>query len=587
MVRILFIVFLCLLVPGLASMGYSLWQGPAAWSVDTGVFWGLPISLFVFWIGLAHAGTLISAIFLVLDVKMERRTSILAELATLCALVVAAIFPLMHLGVIENFYMVAPYMDSRGSMANVCSPLVWDFCCILAYGFLSVVYLIVHMLSEKSAVAASIHRPLAWLLFPMVLWVHTVVSLDFAATFVPAWRGAFFPIYFIVGAVFSGLAMVNIMLCGEGYRMRQLEKLMLVGSWFLGAFLLWDWALKGDLNVVVLIFAVLLPQFWFVSAVRESTLGRVLVASSVLVGMLLERVFLVFPTGGSGIGWVDLGLICFGFGLFGVIFLVARLKLSRLIEGEEVLMGEVEESAPKRPATVKFAYFPPLTTPEFRALRFPLLLGILSCVLFLVWVVGCLEENGIAFSDVNLIPLTCPIVTAVAGFVLCLRPLVFHIGKVGGIVMVALAVLLGVLAGMVYGGVMSVPSGSVVSSTGDMFDVNALPDSTSSLDSVAVIRTKAVFEARCAGCHGADGRLNEKFVREYYPVPQDLDLARMDALGEDSLVNVVLNGRTNMNPYAGRISPQMARGLVRYMRLLAESARADGVRAKAGEGGGE
>ncbi|MBR4653844.1 MAG: polysulfide reductase NrfD [Kiritimatiellae bacterium] len=587
MVRILFIVFLCLLVPGLASMGYSLWQGPAAWSVDTDVFWGLPISLFVFWIGLAHAGTLISAIFLVLDVKMERRTSILAELATLCALVVAAIFPLMHLGVIENFYMVAPYMDSRGSMANVCSPLVWDFCCILAYGFLSVVYLIVHMLSEKSAVAASIHRPLAWLLFPMVLWVHTVVSLDFAATFVPAWRGAFFPIYFIVGAVFSGLAMVNIMLCGEGYRMRQLEKLMLVGSWFLGAFLLWDWALKGDLNVVVLIFAVLLPQFWFVSAVRESTLGRVLVASSVLVGMLLERVFLVFPTGGSGIGWVDLGLICFGFGLFGVIFLVARLKLSRLIEGEEVLMGEVEESAPKRPATVKFAYFPPLTTPEFRALRFPLLLGILSCVLFLVWVVGCLEENGIAFSDVNLIPLTCPIVTAVAGFVLCLRPLVFHIGKVGGIVMVALAVLLGVLAGMVYGGVMSVPSGSVVSSTGDMFDVNALPDSTSSLDSVAVIRTKAVFEARCAGCHGADGRLNEKFVREYYPVPQDLDLARMDALGEDSLVNVVLNGRTNMNPYAGRISPQMARGLVRYMRLLAESARADGVRAKAGEGGGE
>lgn len=587
MVRILFIVFLCLLVPGLASMGYSLWQGPAAWSVDTGVFWGLPISLFVFWIGLAHAGTLISAIFLVLDVKMERRTSILAELATLCALVVAAIFPLMHLGVIENFYMVAPYMDSRGSMANVCSPLVWDFCCILAYGFLSVVYLIVHMLSEKSAVAASIHRPLAWLLFPMVLWVHTVVSLDFAATFVPAWRGAFFPIYFIVGAVFSGLAMVNIMLCGEGYRMRQLEKLMLVGSWFLGAFLLWDWALKGDLNVVVLIFAVLLPQFWFVSAVRESTLGRVLVASSVLVGMLLERVFLVFPTGGSGIGWVDLGLICFGFGLFGVIFLVARLKLSRLIEGEEVLMGEVEESAPKRPATVKFAYFPPLTTPEFRALRFPLLLGILSCVLFLVWVVGCLEENGIAFSDVNLIPLTCPIVTAVAGFVLCLRPLVFHIGKVGGVVMVALAVLLGVLAGMVYGGVMSVPSGSVVSSTGDMFDVNALPDSASTLDSVAVIRTKAVFEARCAGCHGADGRLNEKFVREYYPVPQDLDLARMDALGEDSLVNVVLNGRTNMNPYAGRISPQMARGLVRYMRLLAESARADGVRAKAGEGGGE
>lgn len=585
MVRILFIVFLCLLAPGLVSMGYSLWQGPAAWSVDSGVFWGMPISLFVFWIGLAHAGTLISAIFLVLDVKMERRTSILSELATLCALVVAVIFPLMHLGVIQNFYMVAPYMESRGSMANMCSPLVWDFCCILAYGLLSVVYLVVHVLADKSAVAASIHRPLAWLLFPMVLWVHTIVSLDFAATFVPAWRGAFFPIYFIVGAMFSGLAMVNIMLCAEGYRMRQLEKLMLVGSWFLGAFLLWDFALKGNLSVTVLVFAVLLPQLMFVSAVRESTLGRVLVSSSIIVGLLLERVFLVFPSGVVGFGWVDLGLICFGFGLFGVIFLVARLKLSRVIEGEEVLMGEVEDTVPKRPATGRFSYFAPLTTPEFRMLRFPLLLGIIACTLFLVWVVGCLKENGIVFSDANLVPLTCPIITTVAGIVLCLRPLVMHIGKVGGIVMVALAALLGVLAGMVYGGVTSVPSGAVVSSMGDMLDVGTLPDSTSTLDSVAIIRTKAVFEARCAGCHGADGHLNEKFVREYYPVPQNLDISRMDALGEDSLVNVILNGRTNMNPYAGRISPQMARGLVRYMRLLAETLAADNTTRN--EGGDE
>ena len=94
-----------------------------------------------------------------------------------------------------------------------------------------------------------------------------------------------------------------------------------------------------------------------------------------------------------------------------------------------------------------------------------------------------------------------------------------------------------------------------------------------------------MFEARCAGCHGADGRLNEKFVREYYPVPQNLDVSRMDALGEDSLVNVILNGRTNMNPYAGRISPQMARGLVRYMRLLAETPAADNTTRN--EGGDE
>ena len=94
--RILLYIGLGLLLPGCAALGYSLWEGPAAWSTDVRTFWGTPISLFVFWIGIAHAGTLISAIFLALDVHLDRRTSMLAELTTLCALVVAAIFPLMR-----------------------------------------------------------------------------------------------------------------------------------------------------------------------------------------------------------------------------------------------------------------------------------------------------------------------------------------------------------------------------------------------------------------------------------------------------------------------------------------------------------
>ena len=88
--RILLYVGLALLLPGLAALGYSLWEGPAAWSLDARTFWGVPISLFVFWIGIAHAGTLISAILLALGVNLDRRTSLLAELTTLCALVVAA-----------------------------------------------------------------------------------------------------------------------------------------------------------------------------------------------------------------------------------------------------------------------------------------------------------------------------------------------------------------------------------------------------------------------------------------------------------------------------------------------------------------
>lgn len=106
--KILFYVGLVLFLPGLAALGYTLYEGPAAWATDGNTFWGTPIALFVFWIGLAHAGTLISAIFLALGVRMDRRTAVIAELSTLCSLVIAALFPLMHLGVMENFYMVPP-----------------------------------------------------------------------------------------------------------------------------------------------------------------------------------------------------------------------------------------------------------------------------------------------------------------------------------------------------------------------------------------------------------------------------------------------------------------------------------------------
>ena len=75
--------------------------------------------------------------------------------------------------------------------------------------------------------------------------------------------------------------------------------------------------------------------------------------------------------------------------------------------------------------------------------------------------------------------------------------------------------------------------------------------------------------SRCATCHGNDGKFNEKFVREFYPLPQKLSLERLDSLGADSLVHVILDGRVNMNPYRDRISEDEARGLVHYMRLLA------------------
>lgn len=559
--RILLYAGLALLLPGLAALGYSLWEGPAAWSLDARTFWGTPISLFVFWIGLAHAGTLISAILLALGVSLDRRTSMLAELTTLCALVVAAVFPLMHLGVVENFYMVIPFADARGSFANVRSPLVWDFCCIAIYAILSLVFFVIHLLSDRFQALENLRRPMAWLLFPLVLWVHTIVSLDFAVTFVPEWRGAFFPLYFIAGAIYSGLAMVNVLLVAEGCRVRMLEKLMVAGSFVMLAFWVWNFALKGDWNFSVFAFGALLPQLWWVSTFRESAVGRLFVSGSVLLGLWLERYYLVMPAEPRGFGWIDMGLIAFSVGLFTTLLVLLRIKLRKPIEGNELLFGELDE----KPAPVVEHHTEPLTSREFIVLRFPLLVGVLVALVYTLWAVSRPAFDTVALGLPNVAALFFPIVALVASIVLCARP-AWNIGRGSRymkLIIIACVALFAFLAGMFYAGGSSTPSKYLTGVDIPQFVEGGsavVPDS---------LHARAMWNARCSSCHGTDGKFNEKFIREFYPVPQKLTASRLDSLGEDSLVHVILNGRANMNPYVDRITEAEARALVRYMRSLA------------------
>ncbi len=554
MYKILVYIGAALLLLGAFAFGVSLWEGPTAWHTDARTFWGIPISLFVLWIGLAHAGTLISAIFLALGYPLGRRTSMVAELSTLCSLAVAALFPLIHLGIIENFYMVVPFLDARGNFSNLRSPLVWDFCCISVYGLVSLLFFGTHLFSEKFPDLKKLIRPMAWLLFPLVLWVHTVVSLDFAVTFVPQWRGAFFPLYFIAGAIYSGLALVIILLTAEHCRVRVLEKLMLGLSWFMAVFWLWEFLLKGTFSFEVVFLGAVVPQLMWLRVIRENAFGRLLVAFSVLVSLGLERYILVTPSEynpADYFSWTDLGLVSFSLGLFTTLFFVFRAKFSSLLEGEDVVMGEIvlqQDESDKESEKVSLP-----EKKDFSILRLPLLLGVLVTLLYVVWAVSVENTNLAPLSVVNVAPLCLPLLVLVASFILCARPLWGISGKRVKVFCAVLAGILGCLAGAFWaGGSSDVPSGAV---------------SVQEVDSPKTV--EFIWSSRCAGCHGQDGKFNEKFVREFYPLPQKLTPVRLDTLGDDSLVKVILDGRVNMNPYRGRVSEDEARGLVRYMRHLA------------------
>ncbi|WP_407457971.1 NrfD/PsrC family molybdoenzyme membrane anchor subunit [Fibrobacter sp.] len=623
MFRYLMLAGLALFLPGLYALGDSLYQGPSAWMVDSQTFWGTPISLFVFWIGLAHAGTLLSAIFLALGIKLDRRTALIAELSTLVSLVFAGIFPLMHLGVVENFYMVAPFLDARGNFANVRSPLVWDFCCIAVYAFLSLFFFTIHLKSREIPVLERYRKPLAWLLFPLVLWVHTIVSLDFAATFVPQWRGAFFPLYFIAGAILSGLALVNLLLYSEGYRVRLLERLMLAGSWVMVGFWFWEFLTKGIFCTSAFIFAGVLPQLRVVSFIREHRTGRILLSISVLLGLFLERYFLVSPMQGMPgqvpFGWVDAGLVAFSVGGFMLLFFGMRQHLSRSMESEGTYFGEVDgsemamveeaaressELSREKKRGIDLSYIQPWSSDEYKVLRLPLLVGFAAALVFSLWVSAQLpfaaspyENIEVAFA--NIVPLFYPIAALIAAGVLFLAilhhlrqsPDSAHVTFARRIstIFAAILVVFAAVAGTFYAGGASRASAESVEASplnvenpiekyiremsNESAEASVDTSANVSAESLPATMDSAeiefIWNARCAKCHGVDGRFNEKFVREYYPVPQKLDAARIDSLGLDSLEKVVLDGRVNMSAYRGRLTEAEVRGLVAYMRHLA------------------
>jgi molybdopterin-containing oxidoreductase family membrane subunit len=212
-------------------------KGVGIWGIRTPVMWGFAITNFVWWIGIGHAGTLISAILLLLNQKWRNSINRFAEAMTLFAVACAGMFPLLHMGRPWLFYWLFPYPNSTTVQPNFRSPLVWDVFAVSTYATVSAVFWFVGLIPDLgtlrdraksmfgkyaygilamgwrgSARHWSIYETASLLLSglatPLVLSVHTVVSFDFTIAIVPGWHSTFFPPYFVAGAIYSGFAMV-------------------------------------------------------------------------------------------------------------------------------------------------------------------------------------------------------------------------------------------------------------------------------------------------------------------------------------------------------------------------------------------
>jgi Ni/Fe-hydrogenase subunit HybB-like protein len=234
-------ILLALSIAGVGLLAFSffaqLYLGIGLTGLMNPVMWGVYITTFVFWVGIAHSGTLISAILFLFRARWRQSIYRAAEAMTVFAVMTAGLFPIIHLGRPFIFYWLMPYPNQRGSGPTSTSPLVWDVFAISTYLIVSATFFVLGMIPDIAAARDSTTVPwrkklytvlamgwrgsgrqwlhfnraylyLAALATPLVISVHSVVSWDFAMSIVPGWHSTIFAPYFVAGAIFSGLAMV-------------------------------------------------------------------------------------------------------------------------------------------------------------------------------------------------------------------------------------------------------------------------------------------------------------------------------------------------------------------------------------------
>ncbi len=230
---------------GLGMVGIGAWaltisfeRGVGMWGLNNNVGWGFQIINFVWWIGIGHAGTAFSIFLLILRQRWRTSLNRGSEAMTVFAVLCAGLFPLIHLGRVWNAFFILPYPNTRGPIwDNFNSPLFWDVCAISTYLLASAIFWYIGMIPDLAAIrdraTTKIKKAMygffsfgwignsrAWLRYetvmlilggltaPLVVSVHSIVSTDFATSVIPGWHETIFPPYFVIGAIFSGFAMV-------------------------------------------------------------------------------------------------------------------------------------------------------------------------------------------------------------------------------------------------------------------------------------------------------------------------------------------------------------------------------------------
>lgn len=339
-----------------ASLFWTLYKGIGIFGNNTIVVWGFPIANYVWWIGIGNAGTLISSMLLLTRQRWRASINRFAEAMTLFAASIAGIFPIIHLGRPLYFYWLTPYPNTMQLWPQWRSALIWDFWAILSYLLFSIIFWYVGLIPDLATLRDRAtgkwgrviygafalgwrgsarhwhyyeiyHMAMAALAVPLVVSLHSVVGLDFAASLMPGWQETIFPPYFVVGAMYSGFAMVVVLAAGVrwGFSMQAIvtvdhfevmAKIMLAASLIMGMSYATEWfnAWYGgehqDRSLVIFMFTgtyaplmwaliacnVLIPQFFWWPAVRRSIAVVCVVGVVINIGMWLERILIVWNT---------------------------------------------------------------------------------------------------------------------------------------------------------------------------------------------------------------------------------------------------------------------------------------------------